>query len=66
MFLLQPRKLLAQLAFFLFRHCRLGRARVRREPGKWLWSIAFWLTADKSAGLQKHGRTMHSGYFPSR
>jgi hypothetical protein len=53
MLLLQARKLLAQLAFFLFGHRRPGYAGVGhviapgRVPRKSFSSIAFWLMADK-------------------
>ena len=63
MLLLQAPKLRAKLAFFLWCHRRLGRAVDRPactpsctiwappghgvKAGKFLWIIAFWLTADK-------------------
>src|SRR5579863_567906 len=60
MLLLQARQLRPKLAFFLFRHRRLGRSFSRpcapaawppdHMPGKTLWIIAFWLIPDKSVG----------------
>ena len=67
MLLLQARKLLPQLAFFLCRHRRPGCAGLGREmvpdrvSRKWLGSIAFWLMADKSA--RSRGAAIHSGDF---
>ena len=57
MLLLQARQLRPKLAFFLFRHFRLGRALVAAalrlghglRPVKLRWIIAFWLTSDKPA-----------------
>src|SRR5579863_6848867 len=58
MLLLQARQLRPKLAFFLFRHRRLGRASARASDRKCLWIIAFWLISDKPAGA-----AVHSGIF---
>ena len=77
MLLLQARQLRPKLAFFLFRHRRLDRPlRTVAGPrevatqaaggyqGKLLWSIAFWLIADKPKDKgTRFSESVHNGDF---
>jgi len=64
MLLLQAGKLRPKLAFFLFCHCRLGRASARSSDGKSLWIIAFWLKPDKPAADRRSSGAQRG--FPNR